>query len=494
MKAYFNNDIVLIKKKGNMMEKFKEILKKIFKSYLLYIFIFAVLLFALQNPDEKQVITNTASNYKDIKERKSDRVALIESADDAILARLDLMENASRSLDISYYTLIDGKSTQIMFGSILDAADRGVKVRVLLDGVFHNLMGSRRDAIYGFELHPNIELKLYEPFNLISPWTWNNRLHDKIIIADEKIALIGGRNIGDQYFLPDLMKGKFVKDRDVVILKDNIQGDTVSVVEDMKDYYDSLWNYKHSKNPVKKLTAKQENRAVSFNKKQTNNYNNFKKGYMQEELSVDWYERSIEVEGIKLVYNPIGRVNQDPWCLRELLSLAKKSEKEILVQSPYVIPSRNIRKKIKDYEIDLGKVSILTNSVAASPNPLAVSGYINHKKKMIDMGMEIFEYQGPESIHAKTYIFDNDISVIGSFNFDARSSYINSESMVVIRGYEFTDRLKENINRDLKNSLQVGSDYSYIEENEAIKGSVSVFKKVFIGILSKITYLFQHLL
>ena len=81
------------------------------------------------------------------------------------------------------------------------------------------------------------------------------------------------------------------------------------------------------KKSCKKLTTKQENKAVRFNKRQINNYANFKKEYMPKELSVDWYKRSINVESIKLVYNPIGRINQDPWCLRELLSLAKKSEK-----------------------------------------------------------------------------------------------------------------------------------------------------------------------
>lgn len=462
--------------------------------YLIYIFLFAIVLFAIQKPIEKEYAGTASKNYTDLESREKDRVALVESAEDALLVRLNLIENAQETLDISCYTLIEGKSSQVLIGSVLDAADRGVEVKIILDGIFHNLKGKFKDAIYGFELHPNISLKLYEPFDPLFPWTWNSRLHDKLIIADNNLALIGGRNIGDRYFLQEMMQEQFVKDRDVVIFKEESAGDSPSVIMDMKDYYDSLWNYKHSKDSIKKLTSKQKKKGNIFNENMKVAYGEFKETYLKDGNEIDWHKNTVETDRIKLVHNPIGRFNQDPWCLKELLNLGAQAEESIFIQSPYIIPSRNMESELNDYDIDLEKVSMLTNSLSSSPNYIAVSGYSNNRKELVDKIGQIYEFQGPESIHSKTYIFDDTISVIGSFNFDARSSYINSESMVVISSPEFTEQLKENVQVDLNKSLIIDEDYSYIYNEEVPEGEVPVDKKIIIKLLSKITLFLEYLL
>ena len=390
--------------------------------------------------------------------------------------------------------MIDGKSTKIIFGSILDAADKGVEVRILLDGIFHNLKGDLKDAIYGFELHPNIELKLYQPLKLLSPLSWNNRLHDKIIIVDEKLALIGGRNIGDKYFREDFMEDDFVKDRDVLIFKDEFLEDSSSVITDMSNYYNSIWNHEYSKSSIKELKPKQEARAEGFNENLRDGYRKFKDVYFENLMYTNWYDNTMASDSISFVYNPIGRANKDPWCLRELLNLASQAEKSIFIQSPYIIPSRNMKSKFEQYDIDFKNITMLTNSLSSSPNPLAIAGYSNSKKEIVDSGVKLYEYQGPESIHSKTYIIDDYTSIVGSFNFDARSSYINTESMVVISSDEFADKLKENIQVDLDNSLEVGKDYSYIENDNIKEGEVSTFIKIVTKILSKIVFFIEYLL
>lgn len=167
--------------------------------------------------------------------------------------------------------------------------------------------------------------------------------------------------------------------------------------------------------------------------------------------------------------------------------MASEAEESVLLQSPYIIPSRNMRSKVSEYHIDFEKVTILTNSLASSPNLFAISGYSNRRKMIVDSGMEVLEYQGPESIHGKTYIIDDSISIIGSFNFDARSSYINSESMVVIRSKEFTNKFIEKVQIYLDNSLKVDKDYSYLDNIDVKEAQVSIFKKGLIAFLSKIT-------
>ena len=153
-----------------------------------------------------------------------------------------------------------------------------------------------------------------------------------------------------------------------------------------------------------------------------------------------------------------------------------------------------MKAKFSQYDIDYKKVTMLTNSLSSSPNPLAIAGYMNGKKEIIDNGVDIYEYQGPKSIHSKTYIIDEYISVIGSFNFDARSSYINTESMVVIYSEVFAENLKENIQVDFDNSLKLGKDYLYVDNDDIEEGQVSIFKEIIAKILSKIVWFLDYLL
>lgn len=455
-------------------------------------FIFAILIFAIHKP--KVNIEVFSDDDYTSEDTNNDRVALVESGKDGALVRLNLIENAQESLDISYYTLTGGKSTKIILGSILDAADRGIEVRILLDGIFHNLKGDLKDTIFGFELHPNIELKLYQPLKLLSPLSWNNRLHDKIIIVDERLALIGGRNIGDKYFREDFMEDDFVKDRDVLIFKDDFLVDSSSVITDMKNYYDSIWNHEYSKAPIKSLKSKQEIKGEIFNEDLRFGYMKFREVYLEKLKYTDWYKKTMPTENIRFVYNPIGRTNQDPWCLRELLRLASKAEKSIFIQSPYIIPSRNMKSKFNQYDIDYENIAMLTNSLYSSPNPLAIAGYSNNKEEIVDSGVKLYEYQGPKSIHSKTYIIDDYISIVGSFNFDARSSYINTESMVIIYSEDFAEKLEENIQMDLNNSLKVDTNYDYIDDDNIEEGQVSRFIKIVTKILSKIVLFLEYLL
>ena len=164
------------------------------------------------------------------------------------------------------------------------------------------------------------------------------------------------------------------------------------------------------------------------------------------------------------------------------------------IQSPYIILSRNIKHYLKDYDLNLDKMEILTNSMASSPNPIAYAGYSNSRKTLIDSGISIYEHQGPESLHGKSYVYDNKISAVGSFNFDARSSFINSEVMVIIYSEDFADKLMDHINSDLDNSLKLNDDLTY-EVDESLKpAKISFIKKLFIKILEKVVYFLDHLL
>ena len=213
---------------------------------------------------------------------------------------------------------------------------------------------------------------------------------------------------------------------------------------------------------------------------------------------MDWIEVSVPVNKISLIYNPIERLNKQPWCWEVISKLARGAEGSIYAQSPYIIPTQNMMDILSMDEISVNReeIKMLTNSIYSSPNPLAVSGYMNKRKEMLDFGVRIYEYQGPGSIHAKSYTFDQRISAIGSFNLDSRSAFLSTESMVIIDSEEFAKKLEEEMGNYLDQSLMVAGspDYSYLPNTEVEAGNVPLLKVILIKMLFILVKPFSYML
>lgn len=480
----------------------KRILKIGLIAYLVYILIFSVLIYSFHTSTDISDISGELSKPMP-PSGENDRVALVETAEDAISVRLDLIENSKSYIDISYYKVTDGKVAKLVLGSLLEAADRGVKVRILLDGVIQLInIGSEINNIFsGFESHPNIELKLYEPLNLLLPISWNNRLHDKIIIVDNEFALMGGRNIEDRFYLSKEYGERFVRDREVLIYnykQKNKDNSSPSVIDDMQSYYDNMWEHKYSKPKYRYMSKRRINKGERSLENLRLEHESFKKEFLKNYFKnmkiVNWKEQTFPTEGVRFISNPIVRTSKDPRCLKAIMHLSSESRDNIIIQSPYIVPSKNISLLFKQYQINLENINLLTNSSASSPNIVAFSAYKNYKKKMVDNGLNIYEYQGPGSIHAKTAIFDGKISMVGTFNIDPRSSYLSTESMVIIDSKDFSEHLISVMQTNLNYSLKVGSNYNYVDEEGFPSYEVTRAKKIVISILSKITSLFEFLI
>lgn len=495
---YYNSTKLLVQfekqREINIMDKI-QITRRIIKIFIIYLLIFGVIIYPFYKPHETDYLKNNKVERFFGENTGQDRVALVEERYYSGITRINLIENAKESLDISYFSMKGKISPKIFLGCILDAANRGVKVRVLFDGKFHNLKKDLKDVKYAFYSHPNIELKFYEPFNLFTPWVWNNLLHDKFIIADNKIAMIGGRNIGDEYFAPENYDGVITEDRDVIILNTDNENFQTSAVYQIKQYFDYVWNHKFSKNPIKQLSNNKKIKGEEVtqhlndyiaNLKDTNPeiFNN----------NYDWYKISVPTNKVTLIHNPIERFNKEPWCWYEITNLMKASKKSIFIQSPYIIPTKLMQKNLDFKELLSKDICMLTNSIASTPNYLAYSGYLKFRKDIVDAGARVYEYQGAGSIHAKTYIIDDRISLVGSFNLDSRSAYLSTETLVVIDSEEFTKVLKDEIQNQIDKSLLVGKDYSYIKNSKVNEREVSIVKSSIIYVLHLITYFFDYLL
>ncbi|MBU9720154.1 MULTISPECIES: phospholipase D-like domain-containing protein [Bacillaceae] len=480
------------------MKKTLKILSIIFASYLLYALFAGVIIFSFHTPNVTEYHEEHPVQHFYGEKESSDRVALVEERLESGIARIDLINRAEETLDITYHTIHDGFSTDIFLGAIIDAADRGVQVRVLLDGLFHNLRGSLRGVQYAFDQHPNIEISMYEPLSITKPWTWNNRLHDKMMIIDNEYGIIGGRNIGDKYFQPEYDGA--THDRDVVIINTATDNEpitkTTSAVHEMTDYFNYVWNHKFTHDAVRYTNYIRNKRGDNTLDALRYSYADIQTNYPQLfNHDIPWEEISFSTNNVTLIHNPIERMNKEPLVWLKIVSLMEAAEKDIFIQSPYVIPTDEMLSYLDKSKITADNTTIFTNSLASTPNVIAFSGYTNVKQDVVAFAEKIYEYQGPDSVHAKTYIFDQRISVIGSFNLDARSAFLSTETMVVIDSEEFTNELLSVISSSYYTNSLIPANESSYRPNDTIEDQpVSFWKKNVVRLLSYITRHLDYML
>lgn len=486
-----------MKKTYNYIHKFNKlkILRIIIPIWLIYAFITGVLLLAKPRPisENYKAQSQKTDYFSDV--TGPDRGIIIDNPLDAGLARLKVISSAEEKLDISYFSIETGESPNLFFAALIDAADRGVEVNLLLDGMFHGLKGEFRSIIYTFILHPNMNLKFYEPFNPFKPWTLNNRMHDKYIIADDSIAIIGGRNIGDKYFAPDWYNKNITNDRDVILINTKPE-DKESVLHQMSTYFDKIWNHKYSQSIDKHLGKIRNKKAMKKSDALKEKLRLAREEYREIlEIPIDLMEISFPTNKISFIHNPIERFSKEPWCWYELTQLMKSAKRSIFIQSPYVIPSKGmIEGYINKEDVNDINISLLTNSMASTPNLPAFSGYLNHRKSLVDNDINVFEYQSKDSLHTKAYVIDDDLLAIGSFNLDARSAYLSTESMVVIHSAEAVEKLEMGLMDYIDSSLLVTQNYDYLAKDGVEEAYTSPFKRGILKLLSYAIRWFEYLL
>lgn len=419
-----------------------------------------------------------------------DRVALVESPQEGFDTRIHILDEATERIDVSYYAMHMGDTTDRFLGALLDAADRGVQIRILVDGQFGGLTACHRAYASAIGCHPNITLKLYNPPRALMPWTWNGRLHDKYIIVDNRLLLLGGRNIGDKYFAPEGYSGTLSYDRDVLVYNTAFaeeSGD--SVVYGVRAYLDGLWEGKHVKEPFSKKTKK----GIRTQQTLQEAFHSFRQEHesLFDHTSDDYDSWTYETNRVAFFHNDTGIGVKRPYAGYILGQLLRSAEQSVTLQSPYVILDSYSASLLKD----LGEIetSILTNSPAASPNPMACAAYLGDRKAILDTGICLWEYQSPHTIHAKSYLIDNRMAVVGSFNLDPRSDFIDTELLLAIDSEAFSRHLADVQLEYRKNALQVAPDGSYLPGQAKAAAPLSLPKQLMLCALRPVARLLKGL-
>jgi putative cardiolipin synthase len=394
-------------------------------------------------------------------------------AHDAFAARILLARAADRSLDIQYYIWNADRSGSLLFEALHAAADRGVRVRLLLDD--NNTWGL--DTILAaLDSHPNIEVRLFNPIlqrrhrllgYLLHPRRLNRRMHNKSFTADNQATIIGGRNIGDEYF--GAHDGELFADLDVLAVG--------PVVREVSDDFDRYWA-SASAYPADRilapicgdeLAALAEHASVIESDPQARAYveaveqSPFVTRLLESDLDLSWSTvRMVSDDPAK----GLGRISRRKLLMAKLQQILDQPQREVSLVSGYFVPTRIGVRLFTEMARRGIKVTILTNALEATDVGIVHAGYVRRRKPLLRAGVALYETRrqtrGPVSdrraaghlgskammhksgstLHAKTFSVDRERVFIGSFNFDPRSIHINTEMGFVIHDPVLADRIQ----------------------------------------------------
>ena len=435
-------------------------------------------------------------------------VYVLEDGGNAILARAWLSEYAEKSIDIQYFIFSTDNVGLIACDYLLRAADRGVKVRILIDDI---MVEAGPHDILTLDSHPNIDIKIYNPgVNLGKNIAQkikklgtdfrraNQRMHNKTFTVDGKLVITGGRNIADEYF--DYDHEYNFRDRDVLFL-----GKEVTVVQQS---FESFWNSSLAV-PVTDLVEEEgipKSAATGFGRLHQYacdpaNYwpqvrEHFKRmpvlfKNIQESGDLVW------LDSIRFVSDAPGK-NEDRAdhlggnTTDALIQLVNAAKTSIDIQSPYLVTT-DLGKKLFAQAVKRGvNVRILTNSLASTDNLDAFSGYQRDWDELLETGIRIFEfrpdakerykimtgalqeklnYQPVFGLHAKSMVIDGKTTVIGTFNLDPRSANLNSECVTIIQSEKIAQGVLKGMNEEFKpeNSWETTKNFNPDKEAGKLK-------------------------
>lgn len=357
----------------------------------------------------------------------SQRAALISDNREALTLRLQMIREAREQIILTTFSIHGDDSGLDLCAALLEAADRGVQVGILTDGFDAMTDNDGKLPFTALAAHPNISFHVYAPGNVLRPGKAMARMHEKYLICDGETLLLGGRNCHD-YFLGDYPARIHNIDLDVLVTGGG------AVIEQLTARYQAVLARKDTLS----LPAETDPKIIEscFNQLRAH------AAMLSEDLpAFDYASRTASCNQITLIASSIEPKPKAPIVWQALCDLMENAEEEVLVHTPYLICSRAMKQ-------DLARIAqntalrITINSPCTSANLFGAAVYLNDKQNLLDTGADILEYHGSRSSHTKAICIDERLAVVGSFNFDMRSAYIDSELMLAIDSPELARQLK----------------------------------------------------
>lgn len=392
----------------------------------------------------------------------------LSKGQDAFGARLVLMNRAERSIDAQYFLMKPDNAGLVFTNKLMEAADRGVRVRLLLDDIFTTV----DDAYFSFmNAHPNIEVRIFNPvsrkglylLNYVGHFSLaNRRMHNKSFIVDNQAAIVGGRNIAAEYFQLETT-GEFI-DFDMFA--------TGPIVGEISDSFDTYWNNELavpmeviSKAPDQEL-LEQKWQAVRLLMEKAGNSiyadainSSLMRQFSTNELDPYMAEARMIVDDPSKLRAEISDEHQV--VATEIAQTLNEAKQEIILLTPYFIPGKSgieFVRKLRDKGV---KIVLLTNSLASNNHTVVHSAYSSYRKDLLKAGVELWEARAnaseitvesdsttltePLTLHTKGILIDRRQVFVGSLNLDPRSIDINTEMGLLIESEELVSEMTDGV-------------------------------------------------
>ena len=442
---------------------------------------------------------------------------LMPGGDFALSARLELARRAEHSLDVQYYHIENDETGRYVMRTLRDAARRGVRVRLLLDDLY---TAGEDDLLLGLAATPNVELRLFNPFpsrrgglarrfaaSLFDFGRLQRRMHNKLFIADGAMAVAGGRNIGNRYFFRTA--GENFLDLDTFV--------TGALMPRLGALFDQYWNSAHVV-PIERIVASElsivelQRRFEEMTGPATTppprppapndllGYAPIVEDLDAGKLGLIWtlaeaYADSPErVVGKTASYGGVPLHDVDS-VRYNVIEQMRRSRKDVTITSPYLIPGPEGLEVIREARRRGVGLSLVTNSLAATDEPLVHTGYRRYRTDMLKLGVDLYELSSERvrrsvrlgifgsavgRLHAKCAVFDGQTLFVGSLNFDPRSDKYNTEIGLFIRSGEMARqvlKLVEVLKQQGAYRLRLAADGQGVEWESADSGGTTVLRQ-----------------
>jgi putative cardiolipin synthase len=401
---------------------------------------------------------------------------LLDLNADALSWRLALVDSAVSSLDLLYYLWYGHDSGRLMLKRIIGAADRGVQVRLLIDDM---LLIGKDKGLVALDQHPNIELRLFNPKrqrklgmvvdSLARFEEMNSRMHNKLIVADNHAVILGGRNIGDNYY--GLNSSYNFHDLDVLGFGP-VAGQSSELFD---NFWNSSWVVPASALPAR-ITPKQGRERIDkllASLQKSDKLENFPLEPTDWTTQLEGLKQQLSFGSSEIVYDRLEDGEVVRGMTDPLGQMMRSAEKDIQLVNAYIIPEQDFIDGIRQLTERGVEVRILTNSLASHDVPAVNSHYRKWRRPIIEAGAELFELRADPAIkprvdtapvvskfsglHTKAFVVDGQRVFIGSMNFDPRSVDINTEMGIIIDSASLGRELQRLAERDMapENAWQV---------------------------------------
>ncbi len=370
-------------------------------------------------------------------EGRADVLRILDDPREAAQARVDIIQQARVEIDAVYFLARNDRITLTALALLRDARRRGVGcVRLIVDANFQHIprpvLGHLRDE--------GVEVRVYHPISLRHPSWLFRRMHEKFVVVDGERYIAGGRNLAESYF--GLGDDVNFADRDVYV-------DGPSAAE-TKRHFEALWSSRHVADLWTHVSVAERKRAGELLDEAAREL--VCDGFLELNTGRDWSRGRKDIAAVRFLHDSAGG---GPQVTDGILEALRQATRSIVIETPYLVPSKELIELLEKKLSEGVYVLIVTNSLRSIDGVLPHAGYIKYRRRLIRAGIDMREYKGPDSLHAKSVVVDGRVALVGSYNVDPRSANLNTEVMCVADDEEVARELLEAIDVHVRNAWRV---------------------------------------